>query len=368
LSPLNQTTAQDEIEVAVFGPGLGEAILIHCGNGQWICVDCAADDGVCWPLQYLQQMGLDPNECVRLIVATHWHADHVNRLSELLSQCSRAQFVCSAALRADEFKQIVARFSYKETGAARSPLAEVLKSFELLATKKRNRDASYKAPIFASAHHILDNFTAHGRPITVMALSPSAQDVLNALEAFAEYFVPIEQPVTGLSPIAQNHASVVVSVQIGQEVLLLLGGDLQKTSSHLTGWNAVIASTLRPQELSAFFKVPHHGSTNAQSDDVWQRMLVPSVHAAVTQFVGSGLPTRQQQQWLCSKSPFVFATGLPSNSNIRRRREVEKTIRESTRKFASRRLPRRPAVVRFRKTSQDGAWRVATFGEARRLT
>jgi hypothetical protein len=70
---------------------------------------------------------------------------------------------------------------------------------------------------------------------------------------------------------------------------------------------------------------------------------------------------------LCSKSSFVFATGLPSNSNIRRRREVEKTIRESTRKFASRRLPRRPAVVRFRKTSQEGAWRVETFGEASRL-
>jgi hypothetical protein len=211
-------------------------------------------------------------------------------------------------------------------------------------------------------------FTAHGRLVTVTALSPSAQDVLNALEAFAEYFVPINQPATGLSPIAQNHASVVVSVQIGQELLLLLGGDLQKTASHLTGWHAVVASTLRPQQLSVFFKVPHHGSTNAQCDDVWQRMLVPSAHAAVTQFAGSGLPTREQQQWLCDKSSFVFATGLPANSNIRRRREVDKTIKDSTRKFASRRLSRRPAVVRFRKTNRDAAWRVETFGEARRLT
>jgi hypothetical protein len=313
-------------------------------------------------------MGLDPRDCVRLIVATHWHADHVKRLSELLAQCSRAQFACSAALRADEFKHIVARFSRAETGAARSPLGEVLRAFEQLATKKRNQDPSYKAPIFASAHHLLDSFTAHGRPITVMALSPSAQDVLSALEAFAGYFVPLNQPATGLSPIAQNHASVVVSVQIGQEVLLLLGGDLEKTSSHLTGWNAVVASTLRPQQLSVFFKVPHHGSANAQCDDVWQRMLVHSVHAAVTQFAGSGLPTREQQQWLCGKSSFVFATGLPANSNVRRRREVEKTIKESTRKFASRRLPRRPAVVRLRKTNQDATWRVETFGEARRLT
>src|SRR6516162_10082382 len=51
--------------------------------------------------------------------------------------------------------------------------------FQLLAGPMHQLDSHIALDL--GNYHILDKFTAHGRSITVMALSPSAQDVLNAL-------------------------------------------------------------------------------------------------------------------------------------------------------------------------------------------
>jgi beta-lactamase superfamily II metal-dependent hydrolase len=356
----------NEIEITLFGPGIGEAVLVHCGEGQWICVDCACFDGNCWPLSYLQDLNI-PKEAMRLIIATHWHADHVNGISKLVEAYPNAQFVCSAALRTDEFQELVARFSEIEPGAARSPLLEVRKSFALLAAAKAAASPSYRPPIFANAHRVLDKFTVGGRQIEVMALSPSPQDELDAKEAFASYFVPVDQPATGLSPIAQNHASVVLAVQIDKE-LLLLGADLQQTNSAHSGWNAIVASHIRPQQKSVLFKVPHHGSMNAQSDAVWNTMLETAVFAGLTPYLPSGLPRPEGVSWLVDRSENVYATSLPKSSGVRRRSEVEKTIREATVSFESRRVPSQPGIVRFRKPSgAPQPWGVEMFGEAVKL-
>jgi beta-lactamase superfamily II metal-dependent hydrolase len=363
---LNQPPANDEIEVAVFGPGIGESILVHCGNGEWICIDCTLEDGKCWPLWYLEQLTFQASVCVRLIVASHWHADHVKGLAQLLTVCSRAQFVCSSALRPDEFRMLVARFSTVEPGSPRPPLSEMRKCFELLA-EKRKTGANYLPPKFASAHLPLDRFKVGTRDVEVIALSPSPQDDLNAKEAFASYFVPVDEPATGLSPIEQNHASVVLSIQIDQE-FLLLGADLERTNSYLTGWNAIVASRMRPQQLSTLFKIPHHGSANAQSDDVWRRMLVPSPAAVVTPYTSSGLPRDDGIEWLLERSGTVYATGLPEISRLRRRSEVNRMVREATLHFSSYELPAQPGIVRFRKMLGAVAWDAETFGEAQKLT
>lgn len=364
---LNQPPLTDELEVTVFGPGIGESILIHCGAGEWICCDCTATEGRCWPLWYLDQLGFQASTCVRLIVTTHWHADHVRGLSSLLHACTRAQFVCSSALREDEFKQIVARYSVQEPGAAQPPLSEVRKSFALLAKRKEEDPTVYRPPVFATAHTVLDGLQIGSREVRVMALSPSAQDVLNALEAFAGYFVPVDEPATGLSPIDQNHASVVLSVQIDRD-FLLLGADLERTKSLLTGWNAVGASMIRPQQPSCFFKIPHHGSAGAQLDDVWERMLVSQSHAVVTPYLSSNLPRLEGIQWLLAKSANLYATGVPHSTRVRRRNEVEKTIRESTLQISAVSLPAHPGTVRFRKLiGSPESWRVETFGQAEKL-
>jgi len=41
--PLVQNPAKDEIDVVVVGPGFGESILLHIGDGDWIVVDSCLD-------------------------------------------------------------------------------------------------------------------------------------------------------------------------------------------------------------------------------------------------------------------------------------------------------------------------------------
>ena len=286
-------------------------------------------------------------------------------LSQLVEECRSAQFVCSEALRSDEFKAIVARFSTTDVGFSRPPLSETRKCFDTIAARKNAAD--YKPPKFTSADHVLERFTVNSRDVEIASLSPSPEDRLNALEAFAEYFVPIDKPATGLSPIDQNHASVVVSVRIDQEHILL-GADLEQRSSPHSGWKAVVASSIRPQGLSGFFKVPHHGSSNGQSNEVWAKMLFPSAAAVVTPFMSSSLPRPEGLDWLKGKTSELYVTGLPTGSRIRRRAEVERTIKESTQNYSVQRAPLDPGVVRFRKSAgAAGSWKVETFGDAERL-
>jgi beta-lactamase superfamily II metal-dependent hydrolase len=302
---------------------------------------------------------------VRLIVATHWHADHVKGMADLVRACSKAQFVCSGAIRSDEFKQIVARFSSEEVGAPRPPLSEVKRCFEAIASRKGT--TAYKPADFANAHQILDKFIVNSRRIEVMALSPSAQDRLNALEAFASYFVPVDEPALGLSPTSQNHASVVIAVSLDNEHILL-GADLECTGSQYTGWNAVVASTIRPQAMATLFKVPHHGSSNAQSIDVWKKMLVPSASAVVTPYASSQLPRPEGVQWLTARTTEAYLTSVPAGARVRRRPEVERTIKETTVNFSSSRLSEEAGIVRFRKRAgSPGPWQVEKFGAAVKL-
>jgi beta-lactamase superfamily II metal-dependent hydrolase len=353
------------MEVVVFGPGTGEAILVHCTGNEWLCVDCTTDEGRCWPLWYLAQLGAQASSCVRMIVATHWHSDHVKGLSRLIEECGNTQFVCSGALRSDEFQQIVARFSTEEVGAVRPPLSEVRRCFDIIASRKGR--SGYKAPKFASSDRTLDRFLIGSRAVEVTALSPSDQDQLNALEAFAEYFVPVDEPAAGPSPIDQNHASVVVVIRVDDE-FVLLGADLERTASPHTGWNALVASTTRPQFLATPFKVPHHGSSNGQSNDVWAKMLAPSAGAVVTPFLSSRLPRPEGLQWLLQRTSDVYATGIPTGANVRRRPEVDRTIKETSVNFESLRIPQEPGIVRFRKVAGSKApWNVETFGEAKKL-
>jgi hypothetical protein len=125
---------------------------------------------------------------------------------------------------------------------------------------------------------------------------------------------------------------------------------------------------LRPQALSSLFKVAHHGSSNAQCDDVWRLMLVRSAHAVVTPYEASRLPRPEGVQWLTVRTSHAYATGLLTGTNIRRRPEVERMIKDNSKGFSSLRLPEQPGVLRFRKRAGSGGnWAVEMFGDARKL-
>src|SRR5947209_16424 len=97
--------ADDQIEVSLFGPGYGECCIIHVGSGKWIIVDSCIDPKSKSPvaLQYLKEMGYDLASAVVMIIATHWHDDHVRGISQVMAECPNAEFVVSIAMSSKEF-------------------------------------------------------------------------------------------------------------------------------------------------------------------------------------------------------------------------------------------------------------------------
>src|SRR5882724_10511700 len=104
----NETQAppSDEVEVSLIGPGYGECVVLHLGGGEWVIVDSCLNPITKKPAaeEYLELLGIDPEVAVKLIVSTHWHDDHVRGLASIYSRCTRAEFVCSDALKFDEFR------------------------------------------------------------------------------------------------------------------------------------------------------------------------------------------------------------------------------------------------------------------------
>src|SRR5689334_12129795 len=106
---LTDPPAEDEIEVSIFGPGKGEAILVHLGYNRWIAVDSCIDqiDGTIPALEYITQIGVNVSSSVLLVVGTHAHDDHIAGISEVFRRCEAAHFVCAHALVHSQFIALV---------------------------------------------------------------------------------------------------------------------------------------------------------------------------------------------------------------------------------------------------------------------
>jgi glyoxylase-like metal-dependent hydrolase (beta-lactamase superfamily II) len=94
----------DELEVTLIGPGYGEALVLHVGDGQWILVDSCIVPGTdeSAALLYLSDIGVKPEAVVR-VIASHWDDDHIRGMSSVVRACTSAEFVMSQALLKDEF-------------------------------------------------------------------------------------------------------------------------------------------------------------------------------------------------------------------------------------------------------------------------
>lgn len=360
--------ANDEVEISIYGPGIGEAIALHAGDGKWVCIDSARYNGDCWQLTYFRLIGIDPNSAIAHIVASHWHTDHVDGLSDLVAACPSARFSCSGALNIEEFKQIYARFIGDNTERLRAPLREIRRIFELF-MERRKKNTSCLAPQLLNAHQLADQWISpSGMRIQVWSLSPSPDDILRAKQEFTRLFVPPEEYAAGMSPIDENDSSVVLHVVIGSEHVTLLGSDLERTGSANTGWKAVVNSTLRPQEPVSVFKIPHHGSEGAFFQRVWDRMVRSDAIALLTPMTCNQLPTPDGIDLIGKQKRETYATALPKKTSVSRSRAATRVIERATHRSIQSYAMTGAGLVRLRK-KLDGTsgWTVETFGSALRI-
>jgi len=268
--------APDQVEISLFGPGYGEAIAIHLGCGKWILVDSCLHPHLRMPssLEYLDALRIDIKNAVALVVATHWHDDHVRGIGEVFDRRQSAALAISDVLQAEAFHKLVA--FYREPGViTASGVDEFIQILAILETR-RPRGAAINAPKFASADKVLyrENFNLFGTtvPITVYALSPSDASIMQAKIALDSLYPQEGQTKKRILAPSPNHAAVVLWIEIGAH-RILLGADLEFTADPLTGWSVILNNSQVTSDRAFFFKIPHHGSSSAHDAAVWSQLL-----------------------------------------------------------------------------------------------
>ena len=289
----NEKPAKDISEVSLFGPGIGECIVIHLGDDKWFIIDSCRCPSTKKPIaiKYLEQLGVDVSTQVEGVLITHWHKDHIDGAFELVNKCDSAQIYFSAALLKEEAIQLSKLYKKNPFVSTDTEIREFRQIIEYL----RNRgDYSRANPVQASHTICQRNIPLK---IRLLALSPSPQAVTQSTANLFELIPNIDgfrnRNVIGQS---KNLNAVVLYFEFGS-FSAIFGSDLEETRNPDTGWSAIINSgmqdnlSLEPAEL---FKIPHHGSANGHNDCVWNLLLDNKPLAITTPYYGGiGLPTEQ---------------------------------------------------------------------------
>lgn len=356
----------DDIELHVFGPGYGEGLLLHVGHGDWIVVDSCVDTaGQPSALKWLRHVGVDPATAVKLVVATHWHDDHVRGLAEVFRECSAAEFVCSGAMLSQELLALA--YDAENAGIKNSSGVDELRGIadELQRRRKVSGGKSLGlGQTLASANSRL--FQRLGPlPCEVWSLSPSSAELQAAMNLFAEEFNKqgaewqTRRRIVARTP---NTTSVVLWISVGQRGLLL-GADLEESGSSASGamvdagWSAIVSSSARPQARSSVFKIPHHGSPTGHHDGVWDTMLEPETAAVVTPFLNGRvkLPRLEDCERILSRTPSAY---ISTKSSSKRYKPTDKVVKWAMHDRAPR-TRNEPGHVVLRASSTDASsvWR-----------
>ena len=324
----------DELEISLFGPGYGESVLIHVGEGNWIIVDSCVDNQTNQPaaLHYLKNIGVDPSESVKLIIATHWHDDHVRGLGKTFEECIKAAFVCTTAIQTREFAKLIERNKIRNN---LSDMDSGVDEFTSILKILRSRN---KHPKYALADRKIWHFEPEDSSFLseckVYSLSPSDVEVDKTLNDISKIIPDIGMSLGRMPAPSQNDSAVVLWVDMGHENIVLLGSDLEENSNDQTGWSAIIKSYSAKSGKASIFKVAHHGSNNGFHQPVWDEMLYPKSSALLTPFTRGkvSLPSERDTKRILSKTDNAYITSRQNSSKKVKSRErfVTKIIDQYT--------------------------------------
>ncbi len=360
--PLSSGPAWNEIEVSLFGPGYGECILIHLGESRWLVVDACIDRKSRQPpvLTYLDQLGVDATEAVKLIVASHWHDDHVRGLARIVERCSQAHFCLPEAMTSMEFLTLVNAYQHPvtETGSGGDELFKVLRVLQ--------RRKPIPTPRYVLADMCLWSAPLHdGTTCKVYALSPSqAANLLAKREIGALLQEGNER--RRLFVRGPNHVAVVLWVEIGR-LRILLGSDLEKTANPNMGWSVILAESTCTDGQASLFKVPHHGSETGHCGAVWEKLLSPRPVALLTPFSKNRLPRQTDKDRICGLTDKAYITKFQRPKSLKR----PKIVRDRIKSMAKRLTPLEYSMghirCRAKLNSQQPVWKVDLLNDAERL-
>jgi hypothetical protein len=340
----------DDLEISIIGPGRGECVILHLGNNEWCIVDSCIPRGLeeSVATEYLSSFQNGALGGIKLVVATHWHDDHIRGLASILSQVPNVPFFCSAALNSDNFFTLVGTAATGIQG--RSGVEEFASILGIIGQGALTQQAKRLAtPKWAIENRKLLQLPQTGRafPVSITAMSPSDGTVKLALTDLGRLIPQPGDPQRRITSLSPNHTSVVLWIEAGP-MRALLGADLEHTGNEGEGWMAVLQCHRGRHESpsAALFKVPHHGSANGHHSDVWSQMLVANPIAVVTPFNSSSLPQESDLKRLAKHTTDLYCTSAGAGKAPGRDSVVDRTM---TQELANRRvIDGQPGHVRVR--------------------
>ena len=345
-----QHPGHDEIEVSVFGRGIGESAAIHVGNGRWIVID-SFKNGENLPVAeaYLSSIGVSAR-AVEAILLTHWHDDHISGAADLVKAAPNAIVALPITLENDEFLAFLEK-SHPSEGQFSSGVNELRDIMGLLLERGCSPRWSFAEKRIAGGPAQL---------FELEALSPSDEQVTQFLRSLPDW---LEQHAVGgrLVRPDRNDTSVASVVRIGSKKLLF-GADLE-TRTRASGWQHVHSNSWKERGEAQFFKIPHHGSETGHYEPVWRDMLEANVCAVLTPWnKSSTLPTEADVARILSFTNRAFAASKPvARETLKRMALVEGIIRQKGIKLSL--GSEDVGQARFRRSiSGQDDWQVEFFG------
>jgi hypothetical protein len=320
----------DELELSLFGPGIGECLVVHLGAGKWMVVDSCLNEARDEPiaLAYFDQIGVDVATDVKLVVVSHWHDDHIEGISRVLKASESARFACSGALNSKEFLKLVLASERTKLVRRKPGLAEFGEILDIL---KARHGGKYAAAPDRWIHDGTLLYTDNDPCLVeVFGLSPSAQTVADGLGTIAAMFPTHDTPIRRFPAAAPNNLSAVLLVKT-QGHHVLLGGDLEVGADGLRGWRAVVGSDVRPKVRCEAYKVAHHGSDNADLPAIWTELLGGDPFAVLTPYSAGPKPRPAPDDVArikASTSNAYCTVWPPTKSAPKRPGAVDRTIRK----------------------------------------
>lgn len=348
----------DTFEISLFGTGVGEGLAVHLGNGEWALVDTCrgTSNGIPLNLAYLESMGVDVAVAVKIIIATHWHDDHVDGLSNIIDRCPNADLALSQALACDEFRSLVQLYGDPDymLDREKSGVKEMVNTLRILNKRKNLEPNSYRAPKRTQADHLLFR-NAH---CDFYAISPSPQAIQESTEEMARMWRDLENESSVLGGPRPNRTSVASPRRNLNAVALwirwgdkrmILGSDLEEHGNHHLGWQAALSCQRFPDKKAAIFKIPHHGSPNGDHDDVWNKIVEPDNPIAILSAYARGVTPRPSMDDIARikrRTNRFYYTTLPRKSVEKYSSVVEKAIAGVAKRRQS--LRKNPGQIQIR--------------------
>lgn len=358
----NIPPAPDVVEVSIFGPGRGESVLVHLGGGKWIIVDSCIDpeDGNVAAINYLNRIGVSIDSDVAMILGTHAHDDHIAGISRALDDCKAAFYACSSALTGEEFVSILEEDYQAELGLRKSAYSEYRNILDIADARRKAAGGKRFLKRAVENLPLIEETLPGGHKVKVTALSPSHEAATRALKILADASIVVPGKPRRSFQGDPNEFSVALWVECFDKVVLL-GADLIKGPAGC-GW-AGILSEFNPSQTASLFKVPHHGSPNADHPDVWDRLLENDPVALLAPFSGGRRPLPGQSDIerinkRTSKS-FITASPIPtpSRTSVRRRKANLGNLAINPRVQSG-----KMGQVRARSKAGQPGWEIELFG------